>query len=354
MDKTQITFIDGEKGVLKYRGSSIEFLIQHSFEYASFLLLMGRSPSKQEEALWAKYLLQNSVLSLREKTILSHLDPQTHPMLVLQGMIPLLETPDRREKIEMKNFDSYISLSLYYIGKISAILSYWNNPSSSDLDPEFDKSFLYNFLYRFHGRRPSQKELRTFETVQILQLDHGFNASTFAARVTASTQAPLKSCLSCAIGTLFGKLHGGADEAALRMTLEIAAPENVKANINQKLQNKEKIMGIGHRVYTTLDPRAKILKPMAKELCEDTPFENLYKTLEEIEKEVESYAKTKGKVLKANIEFYKGAVYYPLGFSPIYFTPLFAFARSFGYCAHIIEAWKSNVLIRPKAKYMGN
>ncbi|MEZ4742921.1 MAG: citrate/2-methylcitrate synthase [Bdellovibrionota bacterium] len=176
--------------------------------------------------------------------------------------------------------------------------------------------------HRFNGKIPTAEEVLVLDTTQVLQMEHGFNASTFAARVTASTLSPIECAISTAIGTLFGRLHGGADQAALEMVLKIDGLNNAEDFIGNILKNKEKVMGMGHRVYRVVDPRARILKPLARSLCLNTPFQALFETFEKVEDIMELEMARKGRKIRANIEFYKGPVFYSMGIPPgiLYFA----------------------------------
>lgn len=170
--------------------------------------------------------------------------------------------------------------------------------------------FHENFLLMFNGRTPEPEQVRVLDTTQILQMEHSLNAGTFAGRVCASTLAPIQSSISAAIGTLFGVLHGGADQAALEIAQRIGKPELAGAYVDECLRSKTKIMGMGHREYKVVDPRAKILKPMAKALCRDGAAKTLYEILEAVEEACQREFAARGKQIHANVEFYKGAVFH--------------------------------------------
>lgn len=191
------------------------------------------------------------------------------------------------------------------------------------------------------------------DAAQILQMEHSFNCGTFAGRVCASSLAPIQSSISASIGTLFGRLHGGADQAALEMAIAIGSPDKAEAYVQDCLARKEKIMGMGHREYRTVDPRAKILKPMAVELCQNEESKNLLAILIAVEAACQREFAARDKEIWANVEFYKGAVFHSLGIPTQYFTALFAMARVYGYIAHFLEFRRDSRLIRPRALYTG-
>jgi citrate synthase len=194
---------------------------------------------------------------------------------------------------------------------------------------------------------------RAFEVAQILQLEHSFNAGTFTARVVASTLAPVENALAAAFGALHGVLHGAADQAALETAERVGSPERAAAFVDQCLANGEKVMGMGHREYKVVDPRAVHLKGLAGRLAAGTEHENTYRTLEAIEARFSERMAEKGKDLYANVEFYKGVVFRVLGLPPRFFTALFGMSRVFGYLAHFTECRQENRLVRPQAHYVG-
>lgn len=355
VDTTKICQIDGANGVLTYRGKKIEELSEKSFPYVFHLLLTGVGPTPEEEKLLDQFLSNHFYLNEGQLNILNKISKGIHPMKVIQGMIPLIPWDEKVCSIQTFQNNPEKSKAAFYCAKIAAIISghYRQSLRKPIVPTKKWMSFLENFLYTFTGKAPSKSALSVFRIVQILQMEHSLNASTFAGKVTASTLAPLEVALSTAIGTLFGPLHGGADQAALEMALEIKDVKLVEQYVLGKLEKKEKIMGVGHRVYKVVDPRANILKPLAIDLCSGTPFENTLKILLKIEDVVDNKLSRPDRPIKANVEFYKGIVFYALGIPPRYFTSLFAFARSCGYAAHIIEGRQDNKLIRPLAFYTG-
>ena len=352
VDQTSISDVDGENGRLIYRDYPIEEAIGLGFTDVAFLVIFGRRPSSQERAELETFLSENSDLAANEAEILRQLSPATHPMKMLQGLVPLLDAAQRRTIPVWMSEEA--ARGLVIAAKVPALVAglFRLRTGEKILASKAGLSFHENFLYRMTGKLPSREQVKVLDVTQILQMEHGFNASTFAARVTASTLAPVECAISTAIGTLYGKLHGGADQAALETGLAVGSPEKAEAFVLESLRTKQKIMGMGHRIYRVVDPRAKILKPLARSLCEGTPFWSLYLTMEKIEEVMEREMAKQGKQIKANVEFYKGPVFYALGIPPEYFTALFAMSRVFGYIAHVLESWKDNKLIRPKAHYV--
>lgn len=353
VDETRISNVEGSLGRLTYRGFPIEELVQESFEKVAWLVLFGEFPSAEEETMLSQYLVNHSVLSRREINLLRNIPLETHPMLMLQAMVPVLDLMPK-DPIAFSG-QPELTQGLVIVSKLPSLIAAFHRLKNHLplIAPDSTKSFHDNFLSMFNGTSPTVEQVNILNITQILQMEHGFNASTFAGRVTASTLAPVASVISSAIGTLFGKLHGGADQAALEMAMEIDSPDQVKAFIAEALATNRKIMGMGHREYKVVDPRATILKPLAEHLCAGTEYEALFQTLKRVEMEFREAMKHKNKDLWANVEFYKGAVFYALGISPIFFTSLFAMSRSLGYLAHFLESRENNRLIRPQAHYIG-
>ena len=301
-----------------------------------------------------RFLLEHTQLSEIEIAVLKNVSRLSHPMKMIQGMVPLLDLTPRSE-LGME-LEKDISKGLILAAKMVALVTSMHRLKIDEpiLSTRKECSFVENFFFLYHGRNPTEAELRVFEIAQILQIEHGFNASTFTARVAASTGTPLECAVSSAVGSLFGPLHGGADEASLQTMLDVGPKENAGAFVEKMFASKQKIMGMGHREYKVMDPRARILKSVAREMTIDTPLEGLYATFDAVENAVRMKAEDLKKKIEPNVEFYKGLVFYALGFSPIYFTSLFATSRVYGYISHIAENNRNNRIIRPKAFYVGD
>jgi citrate synthase len=347
--ETAISDVDGEAGLLSYRGIDVTELADKPFLQVVWMVLFGSWPSPQQESQLASFMSQNSELSDSEIALLKQISRDLHPMLMLQGMMPLLTLPDSTAMDLELDAVRGLTMAAKIPGLIAA---HYRLEQGKDLvAPIEGVSFHENFLTMFNGEAPSESHVRMLDTAQILQIEHSFNCGTFAGRVCASTLAPIQSCISASIGTLFGKLHGGADQAALEMAMEIGSADKAEAWVKNALANKQKIMGMGHREYRTVDPRAKILKPMAVELCQDEESKALLATLVAVEEACQVAFADKGKEIWANVEFYKGAVFHSLGIPTHYFTAMFAMARVYGYIAHYLEFSKDSCLIRPRALY---
>lgn len=350
--ETAISDVQGEIGLLSYRGIDINELVGVPYLHVVWLTLFGEWPTEQEKSRLKSFICQHARLTHAEQDLLGQVSRDLHPMLMLQGMVPLLQMPE--EETLGKGLDA--EQGLFIAAKMSSFIAahYRLSQNKVILHPIAGKLRHENFLTMFHGTAPTREQVRMLDAAQILQMEHSFNAGTFAGRVCASTLAPIQSSISASIGTLFGQLHGGADQAALEMAMEIGSPENAAAYVSDCLANKVKIMGMGHREYRTVDPRAKILKPMAVELCQDDESKNLLATLVAVEEACQQEFGAKGKEIWANVEFYKGAVFHSLGIPSNYFTAMFAMARVYGYIAHFLEFRQDNKLIRPRAAYVGS
>ncbi len=350
--ETAISDVQGDIGLLSYRGIPIEALAERPFLQVAWLLVFGDWPSAAQEADLAAYMGFHRRLSAEEMALLQALPRDLHPMLVLQSVVPTINTTIADPLPGLSDDAAY---GLAIAAKIPALLAAWHRiTQNQSIIPATDSLLPHDdFLRMFHGKAPDDTQIKTLDVVQILQLEHSFNAGTFAGRVCASTQAPLQSVLSASIGTLFGVLHGGADQAALKMAREIGTPDKAAAYVAQALADKQKIMGMGHREYDVVDPRAKILKPMAATHCTKGVSKRLFDTLCAIEDACQIEFDKRGKEIWANVEFYKGAVFHALGIPDAFFTAMFAMARVFGYLAHYLEFKPQSRLIRPRAAYIG-
>ncbi len=349
--ETAISDVQGEAGLLSYRGIDINDLIGVPYLHVVWMVLFGKWPNEPQRKHLVSFMCRHLRLTHDEIDLLQHLPRDLHPMLMLQGMVPLLRLPEK----ETLGVGLDAEHGLFLACKITALTAahYRLEQSKSVLPPTPGKLFHENFLTMFHGSAPSADQVRMLNAAQILQMEHSYNAGTFAGRVCASTMAPIQSSISASIGTLFGRLHGGADQAALEMAMAIGSPDRAADYVRDCLARKEKIMGMGHREYRTVDPRAKILKPMAMELCQDGESRRLLETLVAVEEACQEEFAASGKEIWANVEFYKGAVFHSLGIPTHYFTAMFAMARIYGYIAHFLEFRQNNRLIRPRAQYVG-
>jgi len=351
VDETAVSNVEGDIGRLTYRGYPIESLVKKDYLTVMWLVLFGELPTVQEHLNLKRYLGSQGALGSIDVAILSTIDKQLHPMEMLQGMIPLLQLSTERFLRQSQP----VSEGLQIIAKLPTLIATYHRLQEGKntvmFDPDLD--YLANFLNMFNGQQADANRVDVLAVAQILQMEHSFNAGTFASKCVSSTLASIKAVMAAGVGALSGELHGGADEAAVRCANSVGSPEKAAEFVVDLLAKKGKLMGMGHREYRVVDPRAVILKPMAKMLCSGTPAENLYATLEALEVAFNAEMKTKGKDIWANVEYYKGAVFVALGIPANNFTALFAMARAVGWLAHFREDRQDNRIFRPKAQYTG-
>ena len=346
---SSICYIDGDRGVLSYRGIDIHELAEKStFEEVCFLLWEGRLPRREELEETRRAVGQERALPPEILELLTSLVPHLTPMDALRTIVSALaETdPDVRDMSPAANHRKSVRLT----GQIATIVAAHHRIREGQplVDPDLSLGHAEDFLRMLNGAKPSAEAVRAFDMALVLHADHELNASTFAARVTAATLADMHSAITSAIATLKGPLHGGANEAVIRMLLEIGSLERVDDHIHAKLAAKEKIMGFGHRVYHTEDPRATHLRAMSRALAESSGETRWYDMSRRIEKIINEEKK-----LNSNVDFYSASVYYMLGIPPDLFTPIFAVSRVSGWTAHVLEQYENNRLIRPRAEYIG-
>lgn len=348
--ESSICYIDGERGVLSYRGYDIHDLADHStFEEVCFLLWDGRLPSKPEldatrEALGSERGVSSDVLSLVGRG----LDGGMSPMDVLRTAVSQLSEgdPDVASNAPDANRRKAVRLTARLATLVAAIRRRRDGRAPVAPDPALGHA--EDFLRMSNGERPTAGMARAFDIALVLHADHELNASTFAARVTAATLSDMHSAVVAAIGTLKGPLHGGANEAVIRMLEEIGDLSRVDEAIHARLAARQKIMGFGHRVYTTEDPRATHLRRMSQELAASADDARLWEMSRRVEQIV-----NQEKGLNCNVDFYSASTYAMLGIPHDLFTPIFALSRCAGWTAHVMEQHRHNRLIRPRADYIG-
>lgn len=347
--QSSISFIDGQEGVLIYRGIDIHDLAPVSnFEETAFLLWFGHLPSQEElrdleQKIRSQYALPKGVID-----ILGNLPRTTSPMEALRTGVSALSGFDP-DAVDMDK-DANVRKAIRLTAQFGTLVATYDRLRKGKplLEPDDSRSIAGNFLYLLNGEEPSETAVRALDTALILHADHGLNASTFAARVTASTLSDMHSALTSAVGTLKGPLHGGANEQVMVMLQEIGDPEKADEWVDRALKEKQRVMGIGHRVYKTLDPRAIHLKRMSKELGEQAGQPHWYVISEKVEDIVR-----RAKDLYANVDFYSASTYHVLGIETDLFTPIFAVSRVAGWTAHLLEQYGDNRLIRPRLEYVG-
>ena len=347
--ESAICFIDGQKGYLSYRGYDIDDLVNGSFEETVFLLWNDRLPKKAELAQFSAALAKERVV---EDILIDRMrayPKDAHPMDVLRTIIsavPLFGHINTHDVSEPANRDAALKMT----AKFATIVAAWERIRSGKevVKPDVKLSHAANYLYMLTGKRPGPIAERAMDIALILHAEHGFNASTFSARVTAATLSDVYSAICSAIGTLKGPLHGGANEGVIDALLEIGNVEKVEAWVKAQLAKKEKVMGFGHRVYKTFDPRAKHLQRLSKQLGQEVGntkwYEMSVRMMEVMKRE---------KNLDPNVDFFSASTYYTLGMPTDQFTPTFAVSRISGWSAHIMEQLANNRLIRPESEYTG-
>jgi citrate synthase len=349
VDDTAICLVDGTAGQLSYRGQLIETLVERPFVDVVGLVVGDHTETLADELRTAGALTEQDATLLRDAEASG-----AHPMHILMGLTPLLSvgvggtTGFERFGDAAPGFRAAAKLPAL----IAGLLRLRTGRPTIDY-PIDEPSFNTRFLIQAGTAAPSDLLHRAFEVTQILQIEHSFNAGTFAARVIASTLADVQNSLAGGFAALHGPLHGGADQAALAMADEVGDPAAAAPFVDRCLTEGRKIMGMGHREYKVLDPRARFVKELAADLSRGTSLEATYLILEAIEARFRERMLEKGKSLYANLEFYKGVVYRAVGLPADFFTATFAMARVFGYLAHFIESRVDNRLIRPAARYVG-
>jgi 2-methylcitrate synthase len=338
----------GKEGVgLTYRGYTIEDLAQNaSFEEVAFLLIHGALPDQKQLGAFKQRLREKRDLPAPLKTALELIPASAHPMDVLRTGCSLLGSLEPEE-----SFSEQDAIAERLLATLPSMLLYWHHFSRRGeriTTKGNSDSHAGHFLTLLHGQAPDETMRRCLDVSQILYAEHEFNASTFACRVCAATLSDFYSCITSAIGTLRGPLHGGANEAAMELIQKFRTREQARAAVIQMLENKEKIMGFGHAVYKHCDPRNAINKEWAQRLASQAPDSYLFDVFDEVEKVMRER-----KSLFANADFFSACVYHFLGIPTPHFTPLFVMARVAGWTAHLKEQRANNKLIRPSADYIG-
>ncbi|MEO8097172.1 MAG: citrate synthase [Acidobacteriota bacterium] len=346
--QSRLCYIDGDAGLLSYQGFRIETLAENAtFEEVVYLLWHGKLPTASQltelkSALVANRELPDAVVAFLQGV------PKAAPMHVLRTAVSMLalDDPDANDVTVAGASKKAIRLMAQTATIVTSFDRLRNGKPVVAGDPSLD--FAANFLFTLTGKKPDDVMERVLDVALILHAEHELNASTFAARVTAATLSDIYSAVTSAIGALRGPLHGGANEDVIKLLLAAGTPEKALAHVKEMLANKQKVPGMGHRVYHTLDPRATSLKGMAEELSKRTGHEALYQASQQIEKYIKET-----KNLNANVDFYSASMYYSLGIPVDLFTPVFAVSRMSGWTAHILEQYENNRLIRPRAEYLG-
>ncbi|MFC0525084.1 citrate/2-methylcitrate synthase [Pontibacillus salicampi] len=348
--ETSISFIDGQQGTLLFRGYPIDYLTRHhSFEEVAHLLWYGHLPTADELTQITAKLRERRALPKHVKAIIEQLPAQLDVLSVLRTALSSCIAHNQ----EQPTIEDAITLT----AMTPAIIAYQEALHQRKITPTLpeirnDLTHVEHYLYMLTGSLPEPSQVKALETYMILTMEHGLNASTFSARVTASTEADMISAICSALGTMKGPLHGGAPTGVLTLLDEAAAVDNARDYIYQKVQKGERLMGFGHRVYKVMDPRAEALKEQLQQNNKDNSWLHFAMDLEALAIEVLEEVKP-GRSLYTNVEFYAAAIMRELGLASHLFTPTFSASRMVGWTAHVIEQRADNVIFRPRAEYIG-
>lgn len=347
--ESSICFIDGHEGILGYCGYDINVLAEKAtFEEVIFLLWNGRLPKQAElDALKASLVAARPIPKEIDQ-FLASAPKGAVPMDVLRTAVSMLGMYEPPARVHAATADA--AKAVHLMAQTSTIVTSYDRLRNGHQPIPGDPGlgFAANFLYTLTGKKPDEVMERVFDIALTLHADHELNASTFAGRVTAATLSDIHSAVTSAIGALKGPLHGGANEDVIKMLLAAGSTEKLLADAKVKLDNKEKISGFGHRVYRTIDPRARHLAALSEELGKRTGHVELYEMSTRLQQMIKD-----SKGLDPNVDFYSASTYYSLGIPVDLFTPIFAVSRMSGWTAHILEQYRNNRLIRPRAEYTG-
>lgn len=349
---SSISYVDGQKGLLEYRGISIEELaVKSSFLETSYLLIWGVLPTKEELEAFEHEIRYHRRIKYRIRDMMKCFPERGHPMDALQASAAALGLFYSRRALANPAYIREAVVRL--LAKIPTMVAAFQQMrrGNDPVRPRDDLNYSANFLYMLNEQEPDPLLARIFDTCLTLHAEHTINASTFSAMVTASTLTDPYGVIASAVGTLAGPLHGGANEEVIEMLEQIGSVENVRAFVEKSVANKDKIMGFGHRVYKVKDPRATILQRLAEQLFENFGRDDYYDIAVELEEVVEEKLGHKG--IYANVDFYSGLVYRKMGIPIDLFTPVFAIARVAGWLAHWKEQLEANRIYRPTQIYTG-
>ncbi|MCY3895551.1 MAG: citrate synthase [Chloroflexi bacterium] len=348
--RSALSSVDGEVGRLTYRGIDIADLVgaETTFEEVAYLLWHDELPSRSQLDALTNQLNESRSLPGPVMDMLASLPSDSTPMVALRTAVSMLgsfdpdQGDDSLEAAERKAV-RLLAQTPNIVAQAGRLLE-----GRDPLDPP-DGSIAESFLATYFGEAPKPEATRTIDVMLVLQADHEFNASTFAARVIAATLTDVHSAIAGAIGALRGPLHGGANQAVLEMLLQVTSPEEAEAWVLDKLAKRELVMGFGHAVYRTADPRATVLREIARELAPASGHAEWFETSQVMEAVM-----LREKNLNSNVDFYAATVYASLGIPPDLFTPIFAISRMSGWTAHVLEQQGNNRIIRPRAEYVGH
>ena len=352
--ESAICKIDGEKGMLSYRGYSIEDLAAHSsFEEVVYLLLYGKLPTKYVFDEFSQRMRASRSLHPKVVQMIRNFPEGGKPMELLQSVMAYL-SGYVEHKIEHSSTCN-CRRTLHQVAQLATVAAtYYRFKNGQDyLEPRMDLSHGANFLYMLRGREPDEEEGKIMDACFVLHAEHGYNASTFTARVVASTLSTCYCSIAAAIGALYGSLHGGANEKVFSMLEQIGSVDKVEAWVGKAFEETQKIMGMGHRIYKTKDPRSKIMEEFLERLSVKKDNHEHLDMLKKIEELATPRFESKDKKIYPNVDFYSGSVYYLLGIPKYLFAPIFAVSRIPGWLAHILEQREGNRIFRPDSIYSG-
>jgi citrate synthase len=358
---TRISDVDGTNGILIYRGYRIEDLaVNSTFEETAYLLLHDALPTAEQLENFSRGLMEARRLPGFVVDMLKQMPAQAHPMDVLQASIPLLAMADPLLPVETR--EANLSKAIRLIARVAAVVAAWQRirQGLQPLPSDDKLSHAANFLWQLTGVKPDPETAKDFDTALVLHSDHSFNASTFACREVVSTQAHMYAGVAAGVGALSGSLHGGANAEVMKMLTELRNETDIAGWVKKQLDSGKKIMGMGHAVYKTTDPRAKFLKEMGRRLGEKLGQTQWHRLSSQIEETAVTEFEKRGKTtIKPNVDFYSAAVYHMMGIPHDLMTPIFALSRVAGWTAHIIEekfgdAQGKPALYRPSSEYNGN
>lgn len=348
--ETDISFVDGIQGDLYYKGYNIHDIADHTTSYIEvvYLLLNGELPTKKQLGVMRRKIISEMRVPTQVIKMMEIMPPSSHPMDVLRTAVSALSyfDPDGNDISPRASRRKGLRLIAQIPTLVASLYRIRNNKSILSPDPHLNMAA--NILYMFHGRLPDETHSRAMDLLLLLHADHGLNASTFAARVSASTHADMHSAVTSALATLKGPLHGGANERVMKMLRKIKYIDEVEEYINSMLAQGQRVMGFGHRVYKKEDPRARHLRKMSEELCSLNENKRLYNISHKIEDIV-----MKAKGIYPNVDFYSATVQHGLGIPSEFYTTIFSSSRISGWVTHILDQYSNNRLIRPTSKYIG-
>ncbi len=350
--ESEMSFIDGENGILEYVGIDIDALARNStFEEVVYLLWNRTLPTRGELDAFTARIRTEYTLPEPMWDLIKRLPVTAGPMHALRTLVSALALFD--DEADEQSPEANERKAVRLLARVPALIAAFDRhrKGKEAIKPDPSSDIAGSFITMLTGSRPTETMRRALDVCLILHADHGFNASTFASLVTISTLSDMYSAITTAIGTLKGPLHGGANEAVMRMLDEIGEMDKVEPYVRGKLERKERVMGFGHRVYKAYDPRAAYLKTFAKQLADDTGNKRLYEMSRRIEQVMDEAVGSKG--IYPNVDFYSATTYYSIGLDIDLFTPMFVMSRIAGWVGHCVEQLSDNKLIRPRCEYTG-